>query len=803
MDRAALGDAPQATVWLCAEQIAGPEGTTPRYARRKYVTRARACGGVTSSYARLIPSNGGYKWQFNLSLLDEETQNKFLATAHAAVPVPAESPAETASTSGTLERITPAPTSIVRSESLSELLPFESDNEAAGTSAIPKDKLAWARARRKAVLLLTDEADPPWENLRGQSPHGILISTKEDIAKALAADSRAPDPALAPWPEINRELRQATNDPRASISPISVRSIWRLYGWYTAGRPLLRCAKCGGGVNQHSGNCEHCDSRQSLPPGLEALQPLDRSDKGRIRLNPIHKDWLCSLFLSGDRTVRKARLALQRPRSAKDCYERLKLEVEVAGGLPIPAPSYYRVRRFYREEVPAILRKIAVDGPQSGWLKHKPYIPFLHPNAQVNDFWYADFRSTNVSTWITTDDKLYRIYCCAIMDHASRDVVACYDFHPSAQLFKSTLRLAVLTWGVPRNFYLDNGKEFTCLEILGGNKREWRQRVSVDEECKSIFTKLGIAVHFCIPKNPTGKAPLERFFERFDKIERDLPGWTGEKANDGKRTYGRKDRWKKEVKEHRLFCDNALPETPLWTADQLVQYETRWLASDYRVLTKLGAEGLKGRTPQQIQEAFKGVRQKPNPAALDLLLWYRRTVCARADKISVDYHGRTLLFRADGLLALAGDCEVEVHVDPLNTQRAVALDPLGKLPPIILHPCEYRERSASELAREIERQQSLRKAVVGGTLLASRLAPVRGPEEYLALIEQAARTKQSSLRAASLNPAHEILELPEYAAANRALSEASEVPTFNPQEEPVFTSRVESEEWQKAKQKGL
>jgi hypothetical protein len=312
---------------------------------------------------------------------------------------------------------------------------------------------------------------------------------------------------------------------------------------------------------------------------------------------------------------------------------------------------------------------------------------------------------------------------------------------------------------------MDNGKEFTCREVSGDGVRHWAERFTFDDDSKSVFTKLGIEPHYCLPKNPNGKSPLERFFQQLDPVERQLPGSTGEKPNDGKRAFGRFDRWKHEVKLHRLFCANELPETPLWTVDQLVQFESRWIASKYRVLTKLHGLGLHGRTPAQIQAAFKGVRRIPDAAELDLLLWYRRKVKARGDKVSVEYHGRTLVFRSEALLALTGGCETEVHVDPVNAQRAVAFDLLGKIPPIVLEPCELRERSEDELAREIERQNGLRKRILGATLLASRMAPVRGPEEYLALVEQAAREKQRSLAAATLNPAPERLELSEYAEA--------------------------------------
>jgi hypothetical protein len=147
MDRVEQLAVKEAAAWFFAEQIAEREGTRPRYVRRKYTRRARSSGGNVSDLMRSVPSNGGFKLQFNLSLLNEETQKKLLAIASAAAPAPAEQPKEPASTSGALERITGGVKSIVSTEALSRLLPLDFDNETAGTSAVLKSKLPWAHAR--------------------------------------------------------------------------------------------------------------------------------------------------------------------------------------------------------------------------------------------------------------------------------------------------------------------------------------------------------------------------------------------------------------------------------------------------------------------------------------------------------------------------------------------------------------------------------------------------------------------------------------------------------------------------------
>jgi hypothetical protein len=788
-------EAAQGTAWLSAEQIAEPEGTTPRYARRKYLARARSSGGNISDLMRSIPSNGGHKLQFNLSLLDEETQNKFLATPRAAVPAPAEQPAEMASTPGALECVSPA-RNIMASEALTQLLPLEFDNKSAGTSAFPKDKLPWARARRRiiATLIPNNEGESQWESWRGQTVHGIAVQTKENFVEALAKDSEALQPLLVQWGQVNQELREATNDPRAKVNPISARTIWRYLDWYTNGRPLLRCARCGGDVDQRSGNCERCDSRQRLSPGLEALQDFDRSDKDQIRLQAEHAKYLTAAYLGGDESVKQRKHALERPRSAAECLELIRLEI-ASGNLPGPAPSYYKITRWVRQFIPRAMRDYGRLGEKRAFARRGPYIVRSHAHLQVNDIRYWDFRRLNVRTWIETDGRLYRPFLCAGLDAASRDVVFNFDLYPSAQLFKSTLRTALLKWGVARQEWMDNGREFTCEEVTGSRGfRTWTARFELDDECISIFDNLGSEPHYCLKYNPTGKADLERFFQTFDRFERTLGGWTGEKAGN------RPQRLKEEEREHMEFCAGARARTPLLRFDVLFQLLQEMIEFRYRHRKHRG-DSMYGRTPAQVQAAFQGDRKIPRAEELDILLWHRKSLTARGDKVSFLYHGRSLTFRSEQFLTLPGDGIVEVHVDPINADRALAFANGRVIPLEPVNPTGGQ--STAQVKEEIQRKRRQEKDIRWATLAGSVLAPVASPARSLAMAKAQAEANNIALNAEPQGQRTE-LSIPVYSEAARLLRSAAHGSAVSgPEEEPVFTSCTEAEEWQKAKQKGL
>jgi len=791
--------------WLSSEEIAELEGVNARWARRKYTRRAQSDGGAAQRLMRLVPSNGGFKRQLNLTVLDEPTREKYLARPCAAGPqekeegiatavtLPAKNVPAAGSSPGTLERAGGAARNIVATEALSQLLPLEFASETANSSAIPKNKLAWARARRQviATLIPNNDGESQWERWRGQSVHGTVIRTKEDFVQALARDSEAPQPLLVQWSEVNQELREATHDPRTRIGPLSARTIWRLYGWYTAGRPLLRCARCGGKVDQQSGNCERCDARQRLSPGLEALQDFDRSDKNQIRLRPEFAKYLTAAYLGGDESVKQRKHALERPRGAAECLELIRAEIAF-GNLPGPAPSYYQVTRWVRQFIPRAMRDYGRLGEKRAFARRGPFIVRSHAHREVNDVRYWDFRRLNVRTWLTADGRLYRPFLCAGLDAASRDVVFCFDLYPSAQLFKSTLRTALLKWGVAREEWMDNGGEFVCEEVTGSwDLKTWTARFEMDNDCASIFDNLGSAPHSCLVENPTGKALLERFFQTFDRFERTLCGWAGEKAGN------HPQRLKEEEREHMQFCAGARARTPLLRFDVLAQLLSELIAFRYRHRKHRG-DSMYGRTPAQVQAAFQGERKIPRADELDILLWHRRFLTTRGDKVSFVYHGRSLVFRSDQLLALPGDGVVEVHVDPLNADRALAFTG-GRV--IALDPINPTGgQSTLELKEEIQRKRKLERAIRQATFAGSRLVPIPSPARSLLMAKAQAEANKVVLDAERRDLRREF-SIPVYSEAAGVLRRATPgVSAYEPgNEEPVFTSRVEAEEWQKQK----
>lgn len=555
MDHGLRGLAAPTGTRLTALQIATQQRCTKRNVHLKLGPIVESLNGNHAQYVESVPGRGGVSYRYDLALVNAAFDRGEPAGRGEPAARPYEvqsSEPETCTASGAvmtraIPSLAPNPGLQLSVAGGQALLPFarETDED---RRLIPSDvERAWCRARRKAIELVISE---DWRRWIGQVVHGVDITGNSDsFVQALAVDSSKcgvrssePIPSIGPagtgatpnfdlrtsnslldWPAIDRDLRLEANDPAATLGTLSPRTLWRWISAYKKGRALALCDLCGGEVDPKSRNCQKCRSRQELPKGLAALQRIERRDRGEIRLHPVHAEYLTAAYFGGDDTVRKARLALERPRSAVECLNMLLAEI-AAGELPgppaAPEPSLRVIRRWIREALPAILRSYARDGRKRALTAHGPYIRRAPDEFRVNDRRSWDFRRSNVRVWFQADGQLYRLFCCAAIDDASRDVVMRFDLYPSAALFKSTLRHAVTTWGVPHEDWMDNGKEFTCEEILGRPKKE---RFEVDDECRSAFHTLGSEPHYSIRENPNGKAKLERFFQTMDRLDR-LPG---------------------------------------------------------------------------------------------------------------------------------------------------------------------------------------------------------------------------------------------------------------------------------------
>ena len=198
--------------------------------------------------------------------------------------------------------------------------------------------------------------------------------------------------------------------------------------------------------------------------GFDALLPQSRSDEGISR----------KLDSSLQEKIRY--LKSEHPKiSSADIYRRLLADGDICLG----QVSLTTVERFVRP-----IRSEDGDTAQKDMRRYE--------RPHINEVWYGD---TCYGPWISTPEGKKRIYIMALIDDASRYIVAADLFlNDNFQNLMSLIRSAVSRCGKPRLFSFDNGSSYRNMQM------------------ELLAARIGSSVHYCEPYTPTSKAKIERWF---------------------------------------------------------------------------------------------------------------------------------------------------------------------------------------------------------------------------------------------------------------------------------------------------
>src|SRR6185437_1348754 len=169
---------------------------------------------------------------------------------------------------------------------------------------------------------------------------------------------------------------------------------------------------------------------------------------------------------------------------------------------------------------------------------------------------------------------------------------------PSALSVASCVREIILRFGMFRNAYLDNGKEFTAAYIDAGGAREgdkWLQNFGAAEfaPVRGIFGQLGIRVTHAAPYNAKAKL-IEPSFRNPARFERTLAGACGN------RPPNRPDwleEWEREFK--RWEPEKQPANHPFLGYEEFRRLKQHFYAGDYANRPHSGT-AMNGRTPAQV-----------------------------------------------------------------------------------------------------------------------------------------------------------------------------------------------------------
>jgi putative transposase len=127
----------------------------------------------------------------------------------------------------------------------------------------------------------------------------------------------------------------------------------------------------------------------------------------------------------------------------------------------------------------------------------KPTVELLKPRKKfekphINDLWLSDFMH---GQHFKIDDGKRKLFLCGIIDDHSRVLVACrWTLHENTEALELALKDALLTYGLPKMLYCDNGA------------------VYVSSHLQLVCARLGIALVHSKPYDSPARGKIERFW---------------------------------------------------------------------------------------------------------------------------------------------------------------------------------------------------------------------------------------------------------------------------------------------------
>lgn len=136
-----------------------------------------------------------------------------------------------------------------------------------------------------------------------------------------------------------------------------------------------------------------------------------------------------------------------------------------------------------------------------------------------NDIWFSDHHRVDVFTKNEDGSRLCRLWLTVFFDARSNKVISymCRNADPDASVIKQTMRKGMEKYGIPKEVYFDNGKDY-------------RSKAFREDFPLSLVRQIGIGSIYATPYHGQAKT-VERFFrtfeERFGKM---FPTYTGKDA---------------------------------------------------------------------------------------------------------------------------------------------------------------------------------------------------------------------------------------------------------------------------------
>ncbi|MDE6501132.1 MAG: DDE-type integrase/transposase/recombinase [Ruminococcus sp.] len=170
----------------------------------------------------------------------------------------------------------------------------------------------------------------------------------------------------------------------------------------------------------------------------------------------------------------------------------------------IPSEACFR-RRI--NKLPFAVLEYTRNGDKALHDKCVPYASRNKKNICANDVWVMDNYTLDVIVRHDDDSgKTRRLYITTVLDVKSNVLVGWnITENPDSNSTLDAMRFAMLRFGIPKNLYFDNGKEFTTLDIAGRFRKQKIAKDKKDNIPLTIVEKLGIKLIFAKVRNAQAK----------------------------------------------------------------------------------------------------------------------------------------------------------------------------------------------------------------------------------------------------------------------------------------------------------
>lgn len=304
-----------------------------------------------------------------------------------------------------------------------------------------------------------------------------------------------------------------------------------------------------------------------------------------------------------------------------------------------------------------------------------------------NDIWFSDHHLVDVAV-INNRGKVFRPWLTVFFDARASKVISFIvrDKSADATVIKQCLRLGIEKYGIPKELYFDNGKDY-------------REKSFNADFPISLVKQLGINMIYATPYHGQAKT-VERFFgtmeDRFCKL---LPTYLGKDA-------------KQRPENMRVTFDKLKDKAP--TMEQFIKALENYFV-EYNN-TPSGGIDMNGKCPEQVYcENLHTVTEVKDKSIL-------RILCGTFDerivqKNGVQYQGR--FYYHTELLAHQGE-KVVINADPYNMDELNIFDTdmraICKAPAKVRTP--FRHTTQEQIREAMKEKKEARKMI-------QRYAPTR------------------------------------------------------------------------------